>query len=84
MLGAGSSGLDGVPVFAAVKPGQHPRFGRSVDRGCAPAGLAWMEEPRRLSLPDHGLRSDHEAGSSRPGKARRRSCSAVNDVSTHL
>jgi hypothetical protein len=54
ILGAGSSGLDGVPVLAAVKPGQHARFGRSVDRGCAPAGLAWMEAPRRMSLPDHG------------------------------
>jgi hypothetical protein len=31
-------------VLAAVKPGQHHRFGKSVDRGCAPAGLAWMEE----------------------------------------
>jgi hypothetical protein len=29
-----------------------------------------MEEPRRMSLPDHGLRNDHETGSAgREGKA---------------
>ena len=40
---------------------------RHVDRGCGPAGLAEMEEPRRVSQP--GLAS-HNVTSSRPGKAR--------------
>jgi hypothetical protein len=40
---------------------------RHVDRGCAPAGLAEMEEPRRVSPP--GL-AGHKVTSSRPGKAR--------------
>jgi hypothetical protein len=45
-----SSAVNGVPVLAAVKPGQRVRLGGLVDRGCAPAALAWMEEPRRVSL----------------------------------
>ena len=39
--------------------------GRRVDRGCAPAGLAEMEEPRRARPP-----AGHRVTSSRPGKAR--------------
>jgi hypothetical protein len=40
---------------------------RCVDRGCAPAVLAGMEEPRRPSQP--GL-AGHKVTSNRPGKAR--------------
>jgi len=58
--------LDGVPVLAAVKPGRHVQVGVRVDRGCAPAELAWMEEPRRPRPPGRG----HRVTSSRPGKAR--------------
>ena len=50
-LGRGSSALDGVPVLAAVKPGRQVRSGGRVDRGCAPARLAGMEEPRRVRPP---------------------------------
>ena len=64
-LGRGFSAVDGVPVLAAVKPGRWVRLGGLVDRGCAPAGLAWMEEPRHLSFP-----AGHRVTSSRPGKAR--------------
>ena len=61
------------------------RFGRYVDRGCAPAGLAWMEEPRRLSLPDHGQRRDRQTGAEPAGEREGVDAeSALNDVSTHL
>ena len=56
--------MDCVPVLAAVKPGRPESVLRGVDRGCAPAGLAWMEEPRRVSRP-----AAHRVISSRPGKA---------------
>ena len=39
--GRGSSGSEGVPVLAAVKPGRSGAVGGRVDRGCAPAGLGW-------------------------------------------
>ena len=64
-LGRGSSAVNGVPVLAALKPGRWVRLAGLADRGCAPAGLAWMEEPRRLSSP-----AGHRVISSRPGKAR--------------
>ena len=63
--GPGSSALNGVPVLAAVKPGRWVGHGRWVDRGCAPAGLAGMEEPRGARPP-----AGHKVTSSRPGKAR--------------
>ena len=44
--GRDSSGVDGVPVLAAVKPWLRCSGGREVDRGCAPAGLAGQEESR--------------------------------------
>jgi hypothetical protein len=59
--------LDGMPVLAAVKPGRRGSTARCVDRGCAPAGLAVMEEPRRVSQPDL---AGHKVTSNRPGKAR--------------
>ena len=48
-------------------------------------GLAWMEEPRRLSLPDDGQRRDRQTGDEPAGERRGvKAQSAMNDVSTHL
>jgi hypothetical protein len=65
LLGWGSSAVDCVPVLAAVKLGRPGRVGGRVDRGCAPAGLAGMEEPRGARPP-----AGHKVTSSRPGNAR--------------
>jgi hypothetical protein len=67
VVGRGSSASDGMPVLAAVKPGRQGSTAQHVDRGCAPAGLAVMEEPRPLSQP--GLAA-HKVTSNRPGKAK--------------
>jgi len=40
-----------MPVLAAVKPDRHGPIPMHVDRGCAPTGMAAVEEPRRLSPP---------------------------------